>query len=86
MQPTLPRMSDPPAGDSANGDPGAQVVAKSTKLLPTMVIGSLLLGRRFNSWHYAAALCLCAGLGGFALSDSHASGSATTSFGVLLLG
>eukprot|EP00873_Tetraselmis_striata_P001134 jgi/Tetstr1/421398/TSEL_001165.t1 len=63
-----------------------KVVAKSTKLLPTMLIGSLLLGRRFNSWHYAAALCLCAGLVGFALSDAHASGSATTAFGLLLLG
>jgi len=63
-----------------------KVVAKSTKLLPTMIIGSMLLGRRFNTWHYLAALCLCVALGGFALCDAQGSDSNTTMTGVLLLG
>jgi len=63
-----------------------KVVAKSAKLLPTMAVGTLLLGRRFLSWHYLAAACLCLGLAGFASSDPHASSAGTTSIGLTLLG
>mmetsp|Transcript_2234 Transcript_2234/g.5283 ORF Transcript_2234/g.5283 Transcript_2234/m.5283 type:complete len:250 (+) Transcript_2234:246-995(+) len=63
-----------------------KVVAKSTKLLPTMAAGTLLLGRRFLSWHYLAAACLCLGLAGFASSDPHTSGAGSTCFGISLLG
>jgi hypothetical protein len=64
-----------------------QVVAKSTKLLPTMVMGTILLGRRFKVSHYCAAACLCVGLAGFAYIDGQdAEKHATMIVGILLLG
>ena len=64
-----------------------QVVAKSTKLLPTMAMGTLLLGRRFNMWHYLAASCLCLGLAGFAFTDGKDKEQRETMLiGILLLG
>lgn len=52
-----------------------KVVAKSCKLLPTMVLGSLLLGRRYSTADCLAAVLLCVGLVGFTLGPSLADAS-----------
>ncbi|KAL1514690.1 hypothetical protein AB1Y20_003778 [Prymnesium parvum] len=64
-----------------------KVVLKSTKLLPTMAIGALLLGKTYAFTDCIAALLLCIGLIGFTWTDSGTSGSTTASSpaGVALL-
>ena len=65
-----------------------KVVVKSCKLLPTMALGSLLLGKRYSRHDGLAALLLCGALVGFALSDPGAAGkgraSSPVGVGVLL--
>jgi adenosine 3'-phospho 5'-phosphosulfate transporter B3 len=56
----------------------AKVAFKSAKLIPTMIIGSLLLRKRYSSTHLIAAGCLCVGLIGVTLADKFANLPITT--------
>jgi len=49
-----------------------KVVFKSCKLLPTMAIGILLLGKQYRTPDFAAASMLCLGLVGFTLAERQA--------------
>ncbi|KAL3902632.1 MAG: hypothetical protein SGPRY_011986 [Prymnesium sp.] len=64
-----------------------KVVLKSTKLLPTMAIGALILNKHYSLSDCFAALLLCIGLVGFTLTDSGATvnGAASSPIGVALL-
>ena len=64
-----------------------KVVAKSCKLLPTMLLGSALLGRRYSAYDHIAAVLLCIGLVGFTLADagSKSSGKGSSPIGIALL-
>jgi len=62
------------------------VVAKSCKLIPTMVVGGLMLGKRYGVGSYAAAACLCLGLVGFSASDTAVSQHKESTYvGVVML-
>lgn len=63
------------------------VIIKSCKLLPTMILGGMMLRRRYSGWDHLSAALLCAGLIGFSLSNhTGARGIRTTSaVGVLFL-
>lgn len=49
-----------------------KVVFKSCKLLPTMAIGILLLGKQYHTPDFVAASMLCLGLVGFTLAERQA--------------
>jgi adenosine 3'-phospho 5'-phosphosulfate transporter B3 len=53
-----------------------KVVIKSSKLIPTMMLGILILRRTYSAMEYAAAVMLCAGVASFTLVDSKAHPSA----------
>lgn len=61
------------------------VLAKSCKLLPTMVVGQLAEGRRYSSQEWWAAALICAGIVGFQWSRMHQSSSSSSSSGMILL-
>jgi drug/metabolite transporter (DMT)-like permease len=64
-----------------------QVVVKSCKLLPTMALGGLLLGKRYSKHEQLAAVLLCAGLVGFTLAEKSgkAAGRPSSPIGVGVL-
>mmetsp|Transcript_16993 Transcript_16993/g.53984 ORF Transcript_16993/g.53984 Transcript_16993/m.53984 type:complete len:353 (-) Transcript_16993:3247-4305(-) len=73
-------------GDAQGRDFVVQVVAKSCKLIPTMVVGGLMLGKRYGVGSYAAAACLCLGLVGFSASDTAVSQHKESTYvGVVML-
>jgi hypothetical protein len=47
-----------------------KVVIKSSKLIPTMMLGILILRRTYSALEYIAAVMLCAGVASFTLIDS----------------
>ncbi len=67
-----------------------KVIIKSCKLLPTMALGALLLGKRYSVWDHVCAVLLCCGLVGFTLADAteaaDASSSDAATSGTSLLG
>jgi len=50
-----------------------KVVIKSSKLIPTMALGLLVLRRTYSFAEYSAAVMLCVGVAGFTLVDSSVS-------------
>jgi len=50
-----------------------KVVMKSSKLIPTMALGLLIIRRGYSGLEYAAAVMLCAGTALFVLSDANVS-------------
>ena len=48
-----------------------KVIMRSSKLIPTMAIGRVVLGKRYSLMHYTAAITLCAGVILFSLADMH---------------
>ena len=56
-----------------------KVVIKSSKLVPAMLIGVLLLSKRYTATHYCAALLLCGGVIGVTLSNDALVSSAPVS-------
>ncbi|KAL3816901.1 hypothetical protein ACHAXA_006977 [Cyclostephanos tholiformis] len=46
-----------------------KVVFRSCKLVPTMIIATIVNSRRFKSYEYACALSICVGLALFAMAD-----------------
>jgi len=62
------------------------VIIKSCKLLPTMLLGGMMLRKRYSGWDHLSAALLCAGLVGFTLSShTGAKGQRTSALGVLFL-
>jgi adenosine 3'-phospho 5'-phosphosulfate transporter B3 len=61
-----------------------KVVAKSTKLIPSMLIAVFVLGRSYTFVDYACAGMLCLGLAAFTLGDSQ-SGGEVSAVGLLML-
>eukprot|EP00455_Lapot_gusevi_P013437 TRINITY_DN16544_c0_g1_i2.p1 TRINITY_DN16544_c0_g1~~TRINITY_DN16544_c0_g1_i2.p1 ORF type:complete len:409 (-),score=36.62 TRINITY_DN16544_c0_g1_i2:35-1138(-) len=62
-----------------------KVVFKSCKLIPTMIVGVLLLSKSFSLKNYLSAFLLCMGLVGFTLADAQNSSTGFSLDGVLLL-
>ena len=50
-----------------------KVVGRCGKLIPTMIIGKLMLGKNYGMINYIAATLLCVGVSAFALGDSQTS-------------
>lgn len=68
----------------------AQVLAKSCKLVPVMIAGTLLHGKRYSGAEYAAALLIAAGIVAFALVKNSGAVNAKlaaphTAYGYLLV-
>ena len=64
-----------------------KVVLKSSKLLPAMLMGVLLLGRKYTRSQYLSALLLCVGVVGCTYADKwvDANGKNSSAYGVSLL-
>lgn len=56
-----------------------QVIIKSCKLLPTMVLGSSVIGKTYSAADHLAAALLCLGLVGFTLASHDSEGGASSS-------
>jgi len=61
-----------------------KVIFKSSKLIPTMVIG-ILFGRHYSWFQYVAAVLFCVGLVSFSLADARANNVMFKIKGVILL-
>mmetsp|Transcript_58689 Transcript_58689/g.187163 ORF Transcript_58689/g.187163 Transcript_58689/m.187163 type:complete len:271 (+) Transcript_58689:1336-2148(+) len=61
-----------------------RVLFKSSKVLPTMIFGMLLQGRRYNAYEYCSAVVLIAGISLFTMGDKEGMPSFHV-FGVLLI-
>lgn len=51
--------------------PLIQVLAKSSKMIPVMLMGSILHGKRYSALEYACCLAISAGVGLFGMKSSH---------------
>lgn len=61
-----------------------KVIFKSSKLLPTMLVGRLVNGTRYSAWDVGSAAALCLGVAAFTLADASVSPH-FDSWGVALL-
>jgi solute carrier family 35 (adenosine 3'-phospho 5'-phosphosulfate transporter), member B3 len=62
-----------------------KVVIKSCKLVPTMVVAGIFMGKKFPTRDYFFAIMLCIGLAGFTAADWQASAKPSSVLGILLL-
>ena len=63
-----------------------KVVLKSSKLLPAMLMGKVILGKKYLAFQYVAAVSLCAGVVGCSYADKYVEGGKPSSaLGVCLL-
>lgn len=62
-----------------------KVIFKSAKLIPTMVVATLLQGKRYGTHDYVAALMLCAGAAGYSYGSGGGSKAQSTSWPGLAL-
>jgi len=63
-----------------------QVLAKSCKPIPVMLLGLLILGKKYTVAKYAFVTMMCVGLVLFSYNPNKASGDATSMLGYILLG
>lgn len=63
-----------------------KVAFKSCKLLPTMLFGVLLTGKRYGPFEYGAAMLLAIGLAGLSFADASAAKGDTTKLHDLAVG
>lgn len=61
------------------------VLAKSSKLIPTMILGSLIERRQYSHQDWLAAACITSGVVFFNLSRSHTSSQSNSLYGIALL-
>jgi len=62
-----------------------KVSFKSCKLIPTMIFGLFLTGRRYSPWDYFGAVCMCLSLVVLSLAEKSDDNKKSTLTGVLLL-